>query len=157
MRTREILCRGPRITHTQWKPPGFQNKTKLWSFLSRSTLVVKTGALCCANPGKWHPNLTVSYNFICNFRRCLETFQLSAQSFPTAASRTVNAGLFFFLLAPQTHWLEVNGRLTVLRPNCCPAVQEWLGGGRNYGESAAVVTHFQLPNRKMGWENVCWL
>lgn len=80
------------------------------------TPVVKTAAAWEANPGKWRTNLTVSSNLICNLRRCLETFQLSAQCFPTPDSRRVNVVVFFFFPA-RTHWLGVNVRLTMSHPN----------------------------------------
>lgn len=120
--------------------------------LSRS-MSLQLSRLCEANPGKWRTNLTVSSNLICNLRRCLKTFQLSALFFPPRPHGE-RAWLFFFLF-PCSHRLTVNVKLTMLHPNLP------LGPSKNYSREIAVIQqrHLQLWQRKreVRCENICWL
>lgn len=130
----------PDCRKSQGSRPKVEKYKRTFAAKIDVTPAVKTVAVCEANPGKWQTNLTVSSNLICNLRRCLETFLLSAQLFPSPDSDSEYA-VFSFLHA-QTDWLGVNVRLTMLHPYCFTAVQELLEG--NYSDSAALVTHFQL-------------
>lgn len=120
----------PDCRKRQGSRPEVEKRNRTSSVKIVLTPVVKAAAACEAK--SWQ--MTDSSNLICNLRRCLETFQLSAQFLPTHASQTASVGCFSSSPA-QIDWLEVHVKLIALHPNCRPRITwgrcQWSGGARD--------------------------